>query len=217
MGAACQHGVCYGLKWLLRQEGARDHVDLIQSLRYQPNIVIVDFANQVAAHGNNRHPGLFSPYVGRVLPSTPENIQLAKNDEISLDMPWITASSRSAHQQLPEHCEVTRQPHPTTGSACYFSLFDTFHEENSSNPADLLRRTRCVKQLEGVFRTEVMEQLNNVMNKNNYFINTMSPVNAIFMQRLAIHLTNEKRNVKFITCHEKQVYLITLAYLCALE
>jgi len=61
------------------------------------------------------------------------------------------------------------------------------------------------KQLEGLYRTEVMEQLNNLMNRNNYFINTMSPVNAVFMQRLAIQYTNEARNKKIITTHEKQV------------
>ncbi|KAK3715324.1 hypothetical protein QZH41_001662 [Actinostola sp. cb2023] len=81
LGAACQHGVCYGIKWLVRQEGARDHVDLIRSLAHQPNFVVVDFANQVAAHGNKRYPGMFSPYDGRVLPATVENIYLAKLDK----------------------------------------------------------------------------------------------------------------------------------------
>ena len=88
--------MCYGIKWLLRQEGARDHVDRLKSLSHQPNFVIVDFANQVAAHGN--------------------------------------------------------------------------------------------KRLEGWFCTEVMEQLNNTMNKNNYFTTQMSPSNAIFVQRLAVEL-----------------------------
>jgi hypothetical protein len=150
-----------------------------------------------------RQAGLFSPNEGRVLPNTTENIAKAKDDKISIDMPWISSSSDcGVHQE--KHDEVTREPHPITGSTVYLTLFDTFHEENSSNPADLLRRTRCVKQLEGTFRTEVMEQLNNVMNKNNYFINAMSPVNAIF--------TNEKRNFKFIACHEKQVITYLLTY-----
>lgn len=160
LGAACQHGVCYGLKWLLRQEGARDHVDLIMSMKHQPNIIIVDFANTVAAHGQNRKPGLFSPFDGRVLPNTAENIALAREDDISLDMPWISAPSRSRPGDMPQiqvAAEIgVREPHPVTGSTSYFSLFDTFHEENSCNDDDLLRRTRCIKQLEGTFRTEVI-------------------------------------------------------------
>lgn len=158
LGAACQHGVCYGMKWLLRQEGARDHVDIILSMKHQPNIVIVDFANTVAAHGNNRKPNLFSPHDGRVLPNTPDNIELARRDEISLDLPWISTPSRSRYGNIRPVAEEDgpRERHPITGSSTYLSLFDTFHEENSSNDADLLRRTRCVKQLEGTFRTEVV-------------------------------------------------------------
>lgn len=205
LGAACQHGVCYGIKWLVRQEGARDHVDLIKSLAHQPNFVIVDFANQVAAHGNKRYPGMFSPFDGRVLPATEENVLLAKSDNVSLDMPWMAHASRAQARPSFDNESSAREAHPMTGSNQYFCLFDTFHEENSSNEKDLLRRTRCVKQLEGWFCTEVMEQLNHVMNKNNYFTTQMSPSNAIFVQRLAVELANEEKNLKMVTLHEKQV------------
>jgi len=175
-------------------------------MKHQPNVVIVDFANQVAAHGNLRKPGLFCPNNGRVLPATAENIEKARRNEVTLDMAWLESRNRFPPQNSEDdHNSLGREPHPITGSRSYFSLFDTFHEDNSQNPADLLRRTRCIKQLEGLYRTEVMEQLNNLMNRNNYFINTMSPVNAVFMQRLAIQYTNEARNKKIITTHEKQV------------
>ncbi|KAK3750603.1 hypothetical protein QZH41_014185, partial [Actinostola sp. cb2023] len=204
LGAACQHGVCYGIKWLVRQEGARDHVDLIRSLAHQPNFVVVDFANQVAAHGNKRYPGMFSPYDGRVLPATVENIYLAKLDKVSLDMPWVSSAYRG-ESWSPPSIEGGRECHPTSGSNSYYCLFDTFHEDNSSSDKDLLRRTRCVKQLEGWFCTEVMEHLNNIMNKNNYFTTQMSATNAIFVQRLAMELSNEEKNCKSTTLHEKQV------------
>ncbi|KAK3737605.1 hypothetical protein QZH41_001576 [Actinostola sp. cb2023] len=204
LGAACQHGVCYGIKWLVRQEGARDHVDLIRSLAHQPNFVVVDFANQVAAHGNKRYPGMFSPYDGRVLPATVENIYLAKLDKVSLDMPWVSSAFRG-ESWSPQSIEGGRECHPTSGSNSYYCLFDTFHEDNSSSDKDLLRRTRCVKQLEGWFCTEVMEHLNNIMNKNNYFTTQMSATNAIFVQRLAMELSNEEKNCKSTTLHEKQL------------
>ncbi|KAK3700157.1 hypothetical protein QZH41_009864, partial [Actinostola sp. cb2023] len=195
--------LCYGIKWLVRQEGARDHVDLIRSLAHQPNFVVVDFANQVAAHGNKRYPGMFSPYDGRVLPATVENIYLAKLDKVSLDMPWVSSAYRG-ESWSPPSIEGGRECHPTSGSNSYYCLFDTFHEDNSSSDKDLLRRTRCVKQLEGWFCTEVMEHLNNIMNKNNYFTTQMSATNAIFVQRLAMELSNEEKNCKSTTLHEKQ-------------
>ena len=48
------HGICYGLKWLLRQEGPRDHVDMLKSLAVLPNIIICDIANMIVTHGRNR-------------------------------------------------------------------------------------------------------------------------------------------------------------------
>lgn len=191
------------MKWLLRQEGARDHIDLIKSFAHQPNILVVDFANQVAAHGNKRYPCMFSPNVGRVLPATVENIHLAKMDQVSLDMPWLSHAQRGSSS--PTSNDFGREAHPITGSNQYYCLFDTFHEENSSSEEDLLRRTRCIKQLEGWFCTEVMEHLNNVMNKNNYFTNQMSPTNAIFVQRLAMEFANQEKNTKIIARHQKQV------------
>lgn len=178
-------------------------MDLIKSLAHQPNFVVVDFANQVAAHGNKRYPGMFSPFDGRVLPATEENVELAKADKVSLDMPWISRAARETRPSFDNRTSA-REAHPMTGSNHYFCLFDTFHEDNSSSDKDLLRRTRCVKQLEGWFCTEVMEQLNNVMNKNNYFTTQMSPTNAVFVQRLAMELANEEKNLKMATQHQKQ-------------
>ena len=42
----------YALKFMIRAEGPRDYVDLLLSMRYQPNVVLVDMAHMVAAHGN---------------------------------------------------------------------------------------------------------------------------------------------------------------------
>ncbi len=212
LGAACHHGICYGLKWLIRQEGARDHVDIIRSMAHQPNFLVVDFANQVAAHGNKRYSGMFSPFAGRVVQDTPENVQLAKENGISVDMPWVTDALRGQPPGNPATDSNQRTPHPLSGSNRYLCLFDTLHEENSSNDSDLLRRTRCVKQIEGIFCTEAMEQLNNVMNRNNYFINQMSPVNAIFMQRLAMELSNREKNRRTLIQQQKQAKYIILFF-----
>ena len=43
LGMTCPHGICYGLKWLLRHEGPRDHVDMIMNLAAVPNVVVVGY------------------------------------------------------------------------------------------------------------------------------------------------------------------------------
>ena len=192
------------MKWLIRQEGARDHVDIIKSMKYQPNFLIVDFAGQVAAHGNKRFKNMFTPNAGRILPPTPDNIHLAKMGKVSIDLPWVAQASRS--QQSLES-KKDSNCHPITGSDEYYCLFDTFHEENSSNESDLLRRTRCIKQLEGWVCTEVMEHINNIMNKNNYFTTQMSATNAIFVQRLSMEFSNETKNQKTTSFHQQKVSL----------
>ena len=58
--ATCPHGVVYALKFLLRRESPRDYVDILLSMKYQPNITVVDVANIVAKHGNNRKKGMFT-------------------------------------------------------------------------------------------------------------------------------------------------------------
>ena len=59
LGMTCPHGICYGLKWLLRHEGPRDHVDMIMNLAAVPNVVVVDMANMVVVHARNRGYNVF--------------------------------------------------------------------------------------------------------------------------------------------------------------
>ena len=84
----CPHGICYGLKWLLRQEGPRDHVDMLKSLAVLPNIIVCDIANMIVAHGRNRDLDVFGPNEGRVAEATRENIEKAESGELRVDWPW---------------------------------------------------------------------------------------------------------------------------------
>ena len=45
------HVLIPSVKWILRPEGVRDHVDMLLSMKFQPNITIVDFVNMVTPHG----------------------------------------------------------------------------------------------------------------------------------------------------------------------
>jgi len=191
----CRHGVCYGLKWLLRQEGARDHVDLLKSLKVQPTVTVVDFANMVAAHGNLRFPGMFTPNEGRIAEPTLDNIMSAKNGSLVVNWPWFPNGTNS---------EVHSGCHPITKVPYRYALFDSFHEDNSKDPQDLLRRVSFVPQLEGV-NTEVAEQLNFQINKDNYFNSLMTPHNNLFVHRLSVHFLNTNLNNKVVERHTKEV------------
>ena len=85
----CPHGICYGLKWLLRHEGPRDHVDMIMNLASVPNVVVLDMANMMVAHARNRGYDVFQPFQGRVAECTPENIEKARDGEMEVDWPWF--------------------------------------------------------------------------------------------------------------------------------
>ncbi|XP_006825073.1 uncharacterized protein LOC102807716 [Saccoglossus kowalevskii] len=66
LSASCPHRIVYAVKFLIRAESPRDHVDLIRSFKVQPSVVIVDMPHMVARHGNIRHPQMFHPYDDRV-------------------------------------------------------------------------------------------------------------------------------------------------------
>ena len=75
VSATCPHGIVYALKFVLLAESPCDYVDLILSMKHQPNIVINDIANLVVAHGNQRKFQMFSPYKGMVAENTEENVR----------------------------------------------------------------------------------------------------------------------------------------------
>ena len=64
LSGTCPHGVVYVLKFVLWAESPRDYVDVLLSMKFQPNICIIDMAHMVVAHGNKRKPNIFSPNDG---------------------------------------------------------------------------------------------------------------------------------------------------------
>ncbi|XP_071948919.1 HMG domain-containing protein 3-like [Antedon mediterranea] len=79
LSASCPHRIVYGVKFLVRAERPRDHVDLIKSFAKQPPVIICDMPHMVARHGNKRTKGkMFKPHEGRLLEPTEQNIKAAK-------------------------------------------------------------------------------------------------------------------------------------------
>ena len=96
----------YALKLLCEQRVPRDYVDVLLSIKYQPNVVLIDMAHMVAVHGNHRKPGMFSPYEGQVAPATEANIKAAQEGKLTVDMPWLTAWNPSLRAKSSSICST---------------------------------------------------------------------------------------------------------------
>ena len=116
----------YALKFLLRAESPRDYVDILFSMKVQPNIVICDIAPMVATSGNNRKPGMFHSNQGRLAGPSGDNISLASSGQLIVYLAWLESFSACPAKK---HC----------------CLFDTFQEINSSKKSEILRRVKFVK------------------------------------------------------------------------
>ena len=189
--ASCPHGVVYALKFVLRAESPRDYVDILLSMQHQPNIVIVDMANMVSAHGNKREFGMFYPHNGMLAEPNQANIEAATEGNLTVSLNWLTTTPDNLE-------EVDEGGHPITESSIHLCLFDRFHEGNESKPKEILRRITHVPQLNGILNTQREEQLNFSINKDRRLINQMKPVNHLFLFHCIMDIRKEKINDKTI-------------------
>ena len=152
LSATCEHGVVYALKFLLRCESPRGFVDVLLSLKHRPNVVIVDMANMVVAHGNKRLKGMFSPFQGMVAEPTEKNIRLAKSGNFKVSFPFL-------REYLNESKSLNYGSHPGTNSNIHLCLFDRFHEGNCKGKQEVLRRVTLVEEFHSFVNTQLAEQL----------------------------------------------------------
>ncbi|XP_076597771.1 uncharacterized protein LOC143327360 [Chaetodon auriga] len=198
----CPCSVVYSIKFLLRAESPRDYTDLLLSWKHIPNVCIYDFARGLATHANLRNPEnvLFTPHEGRLLEPTADNIRLAKEGHVKVDLPWLKEK-----KQLPD-----TGGHPLTGSSEHYVLYDKFHEDNTKDASDVLRRIELVPQLAGWVNSQAAEQLFSDMKKNNYFLNVMTPSAHIILMRNILHHYNTSVNKRFEKMYRTLTMDITL-------
>lgn len=182
----CPCGIVYSIKFNIRAESPRDFSDLLLSWKHMPNIVIYDFARGLATHMNLREPQKlpFKPFEGRLATPTPDNIAQAKKGKLKVPLPWL-----SCKKLVPDS-----GGHPITGSAEHYALYDKFHEDNTKDDRDALRKLGLVPQLAGKVNSQVAEQLFARMKKNNYFLNMTLPSTHLFLMRNIIHHDNMNKN-----------------------
>lgn len=77
-------------------------------------------------------------------------------------------------------------------------LYDTFHESNTKDPRDILRKISLVPELAGKINSQVVEQFFSQMRKNNSFLNNAAPATNIFLLRSIVHHHNQRTNNEFI-------------------
>lgn len=191
----CPCGVVYSVKFNLRAESPRDFVDLLLSWKHFPKVSVYDYARGLALHANRRQPGIFAPFQGRLLDPTPENVKQASEGKVHVNMPWL---------KLPK-MPADKDGHPLTGSSQHFALNDVFHQGNSKDQREVLRKLELVPELTGLINSQCVEQLFSGMRKNNYFLNVTTPSTHIFLQRNILHHYNIARNQKMKRQYSKIV------------
>jgi len=189
--ASCPHGCVYCLKFLIRPESPRDIGDLLLSLAHPPNIVISDIPHMVAAHVNKREGrNLFNPYCGRVVEASDENIRLAEANALMVSKEWINLRDSKAKSGLNIH---GTDIHPLTLVTQRLSLCDRFHEGNTKQKKEFLRKTGQIKELLEI-NTETAEQVNSFLSKSLSFIDCMSPVHHLLVVKSMLSLRNMEIN-----------------------
>ena len=87
LSGTCPHGVVYVLKSVLRAESLRDYVDVLLSMKFQPNICLIDMVHMVVAHENKRKLNMFLPNDGMISEISEENIEKALFGTLSVSLP----------------------------------------------------------------------------------------------------------------------------------
>ncbi|XP_077406092.1 uncharacterized protein LOC144037980 isoform X2 [Vanacampus margaritifer] len=181
----CPCGVVYSVKFNLPAETPRDFADLLLSWKHFPNVSVCDDAEGLALHADRRQPGIFNPFQGRLLDSTPENVKMASRGQVRVNVPWLR------FPKLPADVDG----HPVTGSSQHFALH-AFRQGRSKDQGEVLRKMELVPELAGVIPSRYAERLFSGTRTNNYFLDPTTPSAHIFLQRNIIHHYNMARNPK---------------------
>ena len=153
-----------------------------------PNIVVVDMAHIVAKHANrsrrednekynkgDNERKLFRPYDGRAAdPVIKDNVKKANDGTLSVSYPWMPNTGSTSKQS-----NFKKDAHPVTGSDARLCLF---HERNSSSEIETLPRNGNIPELNGLFNSEIEEQLHLKFDSDKKFLNMMTQITHIYIK-----------------------------------
>ncbi|XP_038164881.1 uncharacterized protein LOC119799159 [Cyprinodon tularosa] len=178
----CPCAVVYAVKFNIRAESPRDYADILLSFKHFPNITLYDSAPGLATHTNQRVPQTFWPHGGRLCEATDGNIAQAAKGELKVNLPWL------------KHKVPDPDGHPLTGSSAHYALYDRFHEDNTKDKRDVLRKVELCPEICGWVNSQTAEQLFSGMRRNNHFLNMMTPSSHVFLMRNILHHYNCLKN-----------------------
>lgn len=188
----------YAIKFLLRGESPRDHVDILRSFMHQPTISISDIPGFIARHGNKRYPEMFSPNDGKFIEANDVNLTKLKEGTLSVSLPQLDPKfSGGTHEATLDH-SYSIPEHPITKNRDHYAAYDRFHECNTSSLTEQLRRLDIVPQCQSV-NSQVAEEFFSKLQKSCYFLTQMSPLHHLFVVRLICHFHNIERNQSMMT------------------
>ncbi|XP_076049595.1 uncharacterized protein LOC143030327 [Oratosquilla oratoria] len=186
VSSTCPHNVTYAVKFLLHAESPRDYCDILRSMKHVPTVNIAHIADSISKMADKAiQQDFFHPNSGRLSEATQEYVEAAQSKRLEVSMPFLA-------DDRPVVCGP--DDHPVTGTNERYMLFDWFHETNTKEPVESLRRSSLVKELKGLVNTQAAEQFHRDKAKDVYFQNRMSPSNHIFTFRLITHLKNGMMN-----------------------
>lgn len=91
--------------------------------------------------------------------------------------------------------------HPLTMITHRLSLCDRFHEGNTKQKREILRKTGQIKELLNI-NTETAEQVNSFLSKSLSFVDCMSPLHHLLVVNSMLYLRNMKLNLKILADRE---------------
>ena len=81
------------------------------------------------------------------VPFREENIKLVSAGQVKVNLPWLKLKK----EVWDPNC------HPVTGSSDHYAIYDTFHEGNTKDRMDALRKINLVPELAGWVNSQCVE------------------------------------------------------------
>ena len=128
--------------------------------------------DNIKKYDSNKEGIMSEPYSGIVTDTDdPENVTNAKENNLELSFPWTLqeyTNDQHKNHRLPDNIDY-QSHHPITNSHVHICLFDRFNENNTSSEIESLTNIGCIFELNGMFNSQVEEQMHLKFDSNKNF------------------------------------------------
>lgn len=146
----------------------------------------------------NSEREFFIPYCGSVVEPTEYNMFKAEANELN-SVEWLNRRTEKAKSDLQlSGTEI----HPITLTTQRLSLYDKFHEGNTTRRKEIVRRTGQIQELVGL-NSETAEQINSYLKGWLSFLDCLSPVHHLLIVKSLFSIRSKERNKSLIGDHQE--------------